>query len=89
MLVIFLAICISPFTKVLIHTHFCGLLNTKSRHTSSQTEEYQLDKTQGCLLFIVQLSADITIDPYFVSEISSSHGGEYDVQSCLLGYTAV
>jgi hypothetical protein len=22
-------------------------------------------------------------------EISSSHGGEYDVQSCLLGYTAV
>jgi hypothetical protein len=24
-----------------------------------------------------------------VFEISSSHGGEYDVQSCLLGYTAV
>jgi hypothetical protein len=24
-----------------------------------------------------------------LSEISSSHGGEYDVQSCLLGYTAV
>jgi hypothetical protein len=24
-----------------------------------------------------------------VSEISSSHGGEYDVQNCLLGYTAV
>jgi hypothetical protein len=24
-----------------------------------------------------------------VCEISSSHGGEYDVQSCLLGYTAV
>jgi hypothetical protein len=23
------------------------------------------------------------------SEISSSHGGEYDVQSCLQGYTAV
>jgi hypothetical protein len=23
------------------------------------------------------------------SEILSSHGGEYDVQSCLLGYTAV
>jgi hypothetical protein len=22
-------------------------------------------------------------------EISSSHGGEYDVQSCLLGYTAI
>jgi hypothetical protein len=22
-------------------------------------------------------------------EISSSHGGKYDVQSCLLGYTAV
>jgi hypothetical protein len=22
-------------------------------------------------------------------EVSSSHGGEYDVQSCLLGYTAV
>jgi hypothetical protein len=22
-------------------------------------------------------------------EISSSHGGEYDVQNCLLGYTAV
>jgi hypothetical protein len=22
-------------------------------------------------------------------EISSSHGGDYDVQSCLLGYTAV
>jgi hypothetical protein len=22
-------------------------------------------------------------------EISSSHGGEYDVQSCLMGYTAV
>jgi hypothetical protein len=25
----------------------------------------------------------------FLSEISSSHGGEYDVQSCLLGCTAV
>jgi hypothetical protein len=24
-----------------------------------------------------------------LSEISSSHGGEYDVQSCLLGCTAV
>jgi hypothetical protein len=24
-----------------------------------------------------------------IFEISSSHGGEYDVQSCLLGYTAV
>jgi hypothetical protein len=23
-----------------------------------------------------------------VCEISSSHGGEYDVQNCLLGYTA-
>jgi hypothetical protein len=26
---------------------------------------------------------------FFQFEISSSHGGEYDVQSCLLGYTAV
>jgi hypothetical protein len=26
---------------------------------------------------------------FMVCEISSSHGGEYDVQSCLLGYTAV
>jgi hypothetical protein len=26
---------------------------------------------------------------FHLSEISSSHGGEYDVQSCLLGYTAV
>jgi hypothetical protein len=25
----------------------------------------------------------------FIYEISSSHGGEYDVQSCLLGYAAV
>jgi hypothetical protein len=25
----------------------------------------------------------------FICEISSSHGGEYDVQSCLLGYTVV
>jgi hypothetical protein len=25
----------------------------------------------------------------YASKISSSHGGEYDVQSCLLGYTAV
>jgi hypothetical protein len=26
---------------------------------------------------------------FILCEISSSHGGEYDVQSCLLGYTAV
>jgi hypothetical protein len=26
---------------------------------------------------------------YKAREISSSHGGEYDVQSCLLGYTAM
>jgi hypothetical protein len=26
---------------------------------------------------------------FTLCEISSSHGGEYDVQSCLLGYTAV
>jgi hypothetical protein len=25
----------------------------------------------------------------FLCEILSSHGGEYDVQNCLLGYTAV
>jgi hypothetical protein len=25
----------------------------------------------------------------YVCEISSSHGGEYDVQSCLLGFTAL
>jgi hypothetical protein len=25
----------------------------------------------------------------YICEISSSHGGEYDVQSCLLGCTAV
>jgi hypothetical protein len=24
--------------------------------------------------------------PVYICEISSSHGGEYDVQSCLLGY---
>jgi hypothetical protein len=30
-----------------------------------------------------------TVKNILVREISSSHGGEYDVQSCLLGYIAV
>jgi hypothetical protein len=30
-----------------------------------------------------------TVVQHLVVPISSSHGGEYDVQSCLLGYTAV
>jgi hypothetical protein len=30
-----------------------------------------------------------TLTSIELCEISSSHGGEYDVQSCLLGYTAV
>jgi hypothetical protein len=32
---------------------------------------------------------DQTVEDIEHCEISSSHGGEYDVQSCLLGYTAV
>jgi hypothetical protein len=33
---------------------------------------------------------DLGLKPFFKTcEISSSHGGEYDVQSCLLGCTAV
>jgi hypothetical protein len=31
----------------------------------------------------------IVLKLFLKSEISSSHGGEYDVQSCLLGCTAV
>jgi hypothetical protein len=31
----------------------------------------------------------VTVEASELCEISSSHGGEYDVQSCLLGYTAV
>jgi hypothetical protein len=31
----------------------------------------------------------LSYKPFLFCEISSSHGGEYDVQSCLLGYTAV
>jgi hypothetical protein len=31
----------------------------------------------------------VSIKCSFFCEISSSHGGEYDVQSCLLGCTAV
>jgi hypothetical protein len=30
-----------------------------------------------------------TVLTRYLREISSSHGGEYDVQSCLLGCTAV
>jgi hypothetical protein len=33
--------------------------------------------------------AGCDINMWEVCEISSSHGGEYDVQSCLLGCTAV
>jgi hypothetical protein len=32
---------------------------------------------------------NVNPDKEIPCEISSSHGGEYDVQSCLLGYTAV
>jgi hypothetical protein len=32
---------------------------------------------------------DVLPNTNMTCEISSSHGGEYDVQSCLLGYTAV
>jgi hypothetical protein len=35
------------------------------------------------------LAMALSLSNIFLFEISSSHGGEYDVQSCLLGYTAV
>jgi hypothetical protein len=39
---------------------------------------------------ISYLSCVVTCpNSYHQCEISSSHSGEYDVQSCLLGYTAV
>jgi hypothetical protein len=38
--------------------------------------------------FITVLNFGICVSLY-LCEISSSHGGEYDVQICLLGYTAV
>jgi hypothetical protein len=35
------------------------------------------------------LLTSLVLFVYLLGEISSSHGGEYDVQSCLLGCTAV
>jgi hypothetical protein len=40
------------------------------------------------LILSYSVLSDFSIDIH-LCEISSSHGGEYDVQSCLLGYTAV
>jgi hypothetical protein len=41
------------------------------------------------MYLIVSLETEKELKYYSVCEISSSHGGEYDVQSCLLGCTAV
>jgi hypothetical protein len=35
------------------------------------------------------LTRHLHVKQLFLFEISSSHGSEYDIQSCLLGYTAV
>jgi hypothetical protein len=37
----------------------------------------------------ITTSNSTTLQLYNICEISSSHGGDYDVQSCLLVYTAV
>jgi predicted NodU family carbamoyl transferase len=41
------------------------------------------------LCFMAEIPTGDLLKTKYVREISSSHGGEYDVQSCLLGYTAV
>jgi hypothetical protein len=41
------------------------------------------------MYFILWVLSDSRCKQRLFREISSSHGGEYDVQSCLLGYTAV
>jgi hypothetical protein len=38
---------------------------------------------------LISYKNDPDVNNHILCEISSSHGGEYDVQSCLLGCTAV
>jgi hypothetical protein len=44
---------------------------------------FKSQKTVNCFVTLTSLQIKESC------ETSSSHGGEYDVQSCLLGYTAV
>jgi hypothetical protein len=51
--------------------------SSKIKHFHTCIQENYIDKGEGHL------------NHQDLCEISSSHGGEYDVQSCLLGCTAV
>jgi len=79
--------CIQP------HNFLIGRINYKfSRNTNevivvdASLEFLTNTSTQSAWLTFHQMKRLLTNT---ISEISSSHGGEYDVQSCLLGYTAV
>jgi hypothetical protein len=49
-------------------------------------------QTRKSILSSIQVvnNGHVQVSEYaYICEISSSHGGEYDVQSCLLGCTAM
>jgi hypothetical protein len=78
------------------HTFYRSTVETTSR--VAQHPPGRIDVILGCTLFgsrhsvvfpSLTASDTRTYKIGYDCEISSSHGGEYDVQSCLLGYTAV
>jgi hypothetical protein len=74
-----------PITEM-CNPHFRSvLMNNRNLVTVLHSLYYTKQKTKN------SHHMDMLVKPghYDIREISSSHGGEYDVQSCLLGYTAV
>jgi hypothetical protein len=58
----------------------------------AESKQAHAPRSQDNIMFVMYLNdgnIKYTYIQRLLCEISSSHGGEYDVQSCLLGYTAM
>jgi hypothetical protein len=65
-------------------------LDFKVTHDGTRAAGHQTESSSNYdkIVQLRLLKIDLQ-NPILICEISSSHGGEHDVQSCLLGYTAV
>jgi hypothetical protein len=72
------------FLKALYSCDVAGLCSTSRAHSPQYSDGCD-SKQQVALTDPTQSTGNI-MGTYCTCEISSSHGGEYDVQSCVVGY---
>jgi hypothetical protein len=82
-------VCSDFEANVINLSHFAKLPTTYANNSWKIARRFIYVTLQKVVTKVPTAKSCVADEYISVCEISSSHGGEYDVQSCLLGYTAV